>query len=122
MPHVLIVDDEADVRQMLQTYLSIKGFTTECAVDGAEALRRIRQARPCLIILDLVMPGMHGWAFRIEQLHDPLIADVPVVCMSGIVDRDLVEQHLHLRCLRKPLDLDELFDVVCQTCQARADC
>src|SRR5262249_27660442 len=80
---VLVVDDDADVRGMLAQVLELEGYDVVTAADGREALRRLEERRPFLVLLDLMMPGMNGWQFRAEQLKQPGIADVPVVVLSG---------------------------------------
>jgi CheY-like chemotaxis protein len=114
--HILIVDDEAEVREMLGALLRSQGYSTEHATNGAEALDRLRQRRPAAVVLDLLMPGMNGWTFRFEQLDDPRISDIPVICITGIYDRDLVEQRLAVRCLKKPVEIDEFLQTVRYTC------
>ena len=69
---------------MLGLLLAMFGFRIETACDGAEALRYLRtHPPPCLIILDLRMPGMNGWQFRDEQRSDPALANIPVIVCSG---------------------------------------
>ena len=64
MPHVLIVEDDPDVREMLELVLQTSGYTTDTAANGQQALERVHERRPCLIVLDLMMPVMSGWEFR----------------------------------------------------------
>ena len=63
--------------------LETSGYDMLEASDGAEALVLLREHRPCLILLDLMMPGMDGFHFRQAQLADPTIASVPIVVISG---------------------------------------
>ncbi len=116
MSHVLIVEDDPDVRDMLQTLLRTHGYSTEVAVNGRDALIRAEQELPCLILLDLMMPVMTGWEFRERQLADSTIADVPVVCLSAVYDHTMVTERLKVPCLSKPLDFDELLACVAAHC------
>src|SRR5207245_4252088 len=90
--NVLIVEDDADTREMLATLLSTEGFHAVAAEDGLEALHLLRTVRrrapnvPCLVLLDLTMPRMSGNEFRRAQLGDPIVANVPVAVISGATD------------------------------------
>ena len=108
MAFVLVVDDDSAVRRMILLLLSSEGYETETAKDGAEALALMRQRRPCLVLMDINMPLMDGWEFRKQQLADPALADVPVVCITGIVHPEDVERILGIPCLGKPVDFPSL--------------
>jgi CheY-like chemotaxis protein len=116
MACVLIVDDQADARTMLDVLLQGQGYATEQASNGVEGLARLRSCDPCLVLLDLMMPVMSGWEFRERQLQDPEVADIPVVCISAVYEPDEVKRRLKLPCLSKPIDFDELLAVVRATC------
>lgn len=80
---VVVVDDDADFREVVVQLLSDAGFTAVGAADGREALAVARRLAPALIVLDLEMPGMSGWEFRCAQLRDPALAAIPVVVASS---------------------------------------
>ena len=83
-PWVMIVDDEVDIRSMIRLALELKGYNVVEASDGRDALRQLREgARPGLILLDLMMPGMNGWDFRDQQARDPELAEIPVLVFTG---------------------------------------
>ena len=69
-PCVLIVEDDDDVREFMQLLVSTAGYETMTARDGQDALVKMRQRRPCLVLLDLQMPRMDGWEFRARQMQD----------------------------------------------------
>ena len=83
----MIVDDEPDVHLLLTDLLRGEGYEVASATDGAQALDYLRSATklPCLILLDLVMPKVDGWQFIEERSHDPRLARIPVVLISGQV-------------------------------------
>lgn len=120
MPCVLVVEDDPDVREFMDLLLSTSGYQTTCAANGAEALERMRVERPCIVLLDLMMPVMDGWEFRARQLADPRIAHVPVVCVSAVYDPHEVASRLQLKCIRKPADLSEILSEVAAVCGASA--
>ena len=115
-PCVLIVEDDADVREMMELLLSSMGYRTVTAENGAVALDRLREARPCMVLLDLMMPVMTGWEFRERQLADPHLSSIPVLCMSAVYQPDDVKTKLQVQCLAKPLDFGRLIDEIATTC------
>ncbi|MBA2662290.1 MAG: hybrid sensor histidine kinase/response regulator [Bradymonadaceae bacterium] len=83
---ILIVEDESDLRQTLARTLELEGYDVIEAANGDEAIDKLRQKerqRPNMILMDLMMPGMDGWSLRAELLRDPLLAQIPVVVVSG---------------------------------------
>lgn len=116
---VLIVDDDADIRDTLSDILTLRGYAVATAANGAEALRYLRsQPRPCLILLDLMMPMLDGWDFRMAQLADEQIASVPVAVISGTPPESKRMPSADAY-LRKPLELSSVLDVVAHYCATR---
>lgn len=107
---VLVVDDDADVRELLRVVLLAEGYNVAAVDNGRAALDHLRShADTCLILLDLMLPIMDGTHFRTAQLHDRSLAWIPVILMSGASDSDRRARELGARRLvRKPLDLDEV--------------
>src|SRR5687768_15887588 len=106
---VLVIDDDSDARTLLELALSVEGFAVRCAVNGADALRVARRWRPDVILLDLAMPVMDGYAFRAAQLLDPALAAIPVICVSGRHDAEAAARDMHFAgCVPKPFALGEL--------------
>ena len=84
MPPVLLVDDDVAVRRTIARFLTFEGFAVVEANNGEEALTYLRTgAGASVIVLDLRMPVMDGWAFRREQRLDPTLEKIPVVVLSG---------------------------------------
>jgi two-component system sensor histidine kinase ChiS len=112
-PHrcsVLVVDDDTDTRELLRMVLTADGYAVATASNGRDALDHLRShAETCIVVLDLMLPGMDGVHFRTAQLHDRSLAWIPVVVMSGAIDADRQARELGARrVLRKPLHLDEV--------------
>jgi CheY-like chemotaxis protein len=80
---VLIVDDEADVREYLQAALEDAGFVVETACDGLEALDAVRRNTPDLVSLDLVMPHHSGARFYHDLQKDKQLSKIPVLIVTG---------------------------------------
>ena len=121
--NILIVEDDADTREMLATLLAMEGFHAVAAEDGLEALHLLRTVRhrapevPCLVLLDLKMPRLGGNEFRRAQLGDPTVAGVPVAVMSGAIDLEARALALGaVASVSKPIDCDVLMEVVRRYC------
>jgi len=116
---VLIVDDDTDIRSTVREVLEDEGYDVMDAANGLEALAKLRQSRlPGLILLDLSMPVMSGAEFRFEQRNDPALAPVPVVVVSAAGNLDIKVAPLEAEAfLRKPVQLEELLEVVARYCR-----
>lgn len=113
---VLVVEDDAELRQSICTALEDAGFTSRPAENGEIALERAREERPCVILLDLMMPIMNGWEFRSEQLRDPDLSSIPVVIMTADGRAAEEARALHADYLRKPIHLDAMLELVNDYC------
>jgi signal transduction histidine kinase/CheY-like chemotaxis protein len=85
---VLVVDDDPVARDLLQRALGKAGFRVECATDGEEALQLARTLRPEAITLDVMMPGVDGWATLAALKADPALADIPVIMLTIVDDKN----------------------------------
>jgi CheY-like chemotaxis protein len=82
-PYLLIVDDDADFRTGLRTALEMKGYQVDEAANGEEALAKLSDRAPLLVLLDLQMPVMNGREMLQRMRTTPDLKDVPVVIISG---------------------------------------
>ena len=114
---VLIVEDDADLREMMAQLLSLEGYNTATVANGREALDYLHDGheRPDVILLDLMMPVMDGWEFRRKQQADPSLADVPVIVLSALDQSRAVDVNAEA-FLKKPLDFDRLLQLVRHYC------
>ena len=119
---VLVVEDDPDIRATLCEALEDNGYTTVGAGNGIEALDYLRSApeKPCLILLDLMMPVMDGQTFRAEQRADPVLAEIPVVVISAYRDVEKYAAELATEYLAKPVRLDTLLETARKHCDAAA--
>lgn len=111
----LIVDDDRSIVDGLSDYLENDGYTVFAAADGSEALALLnRGLRPNVIVLDLLMPGMDGWDFRMAQLNRPSLAEIPVVVISasGFSRPTMLKQLRVVEYLTKPLDPEAVVRVL----------
>jgi CheY-like chemotaxis protein len=113
---VLVVEDDADLREVLAALLENEGYPTVTANDGADALSLLADGeRPFLILLDWMMPNVDGAAFRRRQLATPALAGIPVVILSAAPPEALARDSASATVpvvLRKPVDFDRLLHVV----------
>jgi CheY-like chemotaxis protein len=110
---VLVVEDEADIRNMLAQILEWEGYEVTTAANGCDALEKLQKKAPSLILLDLTMPIMNGWQFRAVQSRDPGLASIPVVVLSGGAEVGSAEDGVGgAEYLRKPVDLAILLETV----------
>lgn len=107
---ILVIDDNRDLRDGLRVVLSQDGYVVETAANGIEALTKLYGGvRPCIIVLDLMMPIMNGFEFRQKQLSDPTIAAIPVIAYSGITDPRATGQQLRAAAyLHKPIGPEQI--------------
>ncbi|WP_119153706.1 response regulator [Caldimonas tepidiphila] len=89
-PVVLIVDDVPDNLAVLHDALDESGYTVLVATDGTSALQRAAQARPDIVLLDAVMPGLDGFEVARRLKGDPLTAHIPIVFMTGLTETEHV--------------------------------
>jgi len=114
---VLVVDDEDDIRSLVAAALSAQGYDVETAVDGVEALERIRcRGLPDVIVTDLMMPRMDGWRLVAELHAHGALAKIPVVVMSAAGSAMLATAPSAEAYVSKPFDLDRLVDLVRRSC------
>ena len=117
MARVLVVDDETDIRDFMQVVLASAGYETMLAANGSIALELMRDRKPCVVLLDMMMPVMDGWTFRERQLADPGLADVPVIGVTAVYDPKAVAEQLKIPCVAKPVNLDALLQKVEAACK-----
>jgi GAF domain-containing protein/CheY-like chemotaxis protein len=109
---VLVIDDDPAVRELMGRYLGREGFRVIVAAGGDEGLRLAREKRPDAITLDVMMPGLDGWAVLGALKADAATADIPVVMLTIVDDRNLGYALGAAEYLTKPIDRDRLIAVL----------
>lgn len=112
MTHLLVVEDDRDLRQVLVDLLEVAGYQVDAAANGLEALQHLALHPSDLILLDYMMPTMDGLAFREAQRRDPAIAEIPVVLISAARRGPELEAIQPDAYLAKPFAAEELFDAI----------
>lgn len=116
---VLVVDDDGGIRGVLREILQDEGHRVESAGNGLEALQKLEDSatRPCVILLDLMMPVMNGWEFMSRRREMDGVSNIPVVVISA--DANVRANATSLGAedyLEKPIDLDRLLTTVDRYC------
>jgi CheY-like chemotaxis protein len=114
-PLVLVVDDEPAIRKLAEIALTEHGYRVRLAPNGKEAIQRLKEAPPDVILLDLNMPVMDGWEFRAEQkrLADARLIEIPVLLLTGADNATHHAARLDaVGVLKKPFDLGALLHAV----------
>jgi CheY-like chemotaxis protein len=120
---VLVVDDDPDITDELGELLESEGYGVAAAPNGLAALGQLRRGlRPCVILLDLMMPVMDGWDFRAQQLKDPELRDIPVVIITaaGFSEASVKAQFGDIAFVPKPPPADGLLATVKRLCRSAA--
>jgi CheY-like chemotaxis protein len=116
MPQILVVEDDAAIRGLVTEVLRDDGYEVREAANGAEALAELEGHEPDLIVLDLMMPVMDGWAFVEECRRKSRCAEVPIVVTSASHDLPRTAERLRSygvrTCLAKPFDVEGLLALV----------
>jgi CheY-like chemotaxis protein len=105
---VLVVDDDADIRNLIVMALTDDGYSVDTASNGAEALRKANQHPPRAIILDAMMPRMDGWEFLALWRTRPVADRAPVIVVSATSNWQTARNSGAQAYLSKPFDLDTL--------------
>ena len=108
---ILVVDDEAPIRLMLQQVLTQEGYDIVTAEDGKEGLDLILKSTPDLILLDLRMPRLDGITFLKAMRTDPKTRSIPVIVLTGLKSRETLEQAMEAGAddfVTKPFETVEL--------------
>ncbi len=113
--HILVVEDDQDIRESVVEVLEDEGFSVAAAADGREALQHLRGTaqRPDLIVLDLMMPIMNGFQFLEEQLKDAVLARIPVLVVTADANARAKAEGLGARgFVQKPVKIQPLLDII----------
>ncbi len=117
---VLIVEDDADIRECMADVLSTAGYAVRTAANGLEGINVLRDGyRPCVVLLDLMMPVMNGQEFlvRVRERSEPEIAEIPVVVVTAAGQN--VSAPGANALVRKPFEIDALLLEVARQCEPR---
>ena len=114
---ILLVEDDEFIRQEISEALEDEGYRVSTAAHGKEALAILADGtRPTVVLLDLMMPVMNGWEFLKAFKKDDKFSGIPVVILSAFADRATIIGGDAISVLRKPINLNALFNVLDEHC------
>jgi CheY-like chemotaxis protein len=117
-PDVVVIEDDADIREVVREVLSSEGYVVHAFENGKAALEGLKSCpKPCIILLDLMMPVMNGYEF-LEARHtagDQLLA-VPIVIVSAFADGVKKEEGV-IGYVKKPMDVELLLRLISRYCE-----
>jgi len=93
---ILIVEDDRFLRELIARKLTAEGFNVAEAVDGEDGLRKIKEEKPALVLLDLILPGIDGFEVLAKAKEDPVTSAIPIIILSNLGQREEVEKGLKL--------------------------
>ena len=111
-PCLLVIDDDAQVRDLMARFMAKEGFRVELAASGEEGLELARQLKPAVITLDVIMPGMDGWAVLNALKADAELAQIPVILLTMLDDRNMGYTLGASEYMTKPIEWDHLTAVL----------
>ncbi len=109
---ILVVDDDASIRSLLEQEFTEAGYTVRLAANGREALEQVRLEKPGLIVLDVMMPEMNGFDVAAVLKNDPATMEIPIIILSIVEDKERGFRIGVDRYLTKPIDTGSLFHEV----------
>jgi len=111
-PYILYIEDERPMLELVREALKLAGYTVEGALSGEQGLALMRQRKPDLLLLDLMMPGLNGWDVYREMKSDESLAQVPVIVVTAKVPeyggRIIPELPPVDDYITKPFDVEQL--------------
>jgi CheY-like chemotaxis protein len=119
---VLVIDDDSTVHDLMQRFLIKEGLHMVAASNGADGIRLAKELRPALITLDVLMPGMDGWAILTALKADPALAGIPVIMLSIVDEKPMGYALGAAEYLTKPVDWDRLTTLLRKYECARPPC
>ena len=115
--NVLVIEDDAEIREILKLAIEMEGYAVTTAPNGQEGLNILKNGlRPCLILLDLMMPVMDGWTLSEKLGQDEQLNKLPIIVVSAYSDRVKSVKHLN-GFVKKPIDFDVLLNTISSYCK-----
>ena len=93
---ILIVEDDKFLRELITQKLIKEGYETSEAIDGEEGIKKVKEEKPDLVLLDLILPGIDGFEVLSKKREDPALVQIPVIILSNLGQKEDVERGLKL--------------------------
>ena len=93
---ILIVEDDKFLRELIAQKLTKEGYPLSEAIDGEDGIKKIKEEKPGLVLLDLILPGIDGFEVLSQMKEDPSVSSIPVIILSNLGQKEDVEKGLKL--------------------------
>lgn len=94
--NILVIEDDRFLRELIVQKLSMEGFNVVEAIDGEQGVKKIKEAHPDLVLLDLILPGIDGFEVLARTMKDPSLTSIPIIILSNLGQKEDVEKALKL--------------------------
>ncbi len=122
-PVIACIEDQPDIAELINLILKRKGYTVLKAFDGDEGMALVKEHKPDVILLDLMMPGLDGWRFHAQLREDPELKDIPVIYVTARASAEerlrALEEEGAAAYIVKPFSPRELIDIIDQVLQRK---
>lgn len=96
MKKILIVEDDKFLRELIARKVIKEGFNVSEAIDGEEGIKKIKEEKPDMVLLDLILPGIDGFEVLSRMKEDPALSSIPVIILSNLGQKEDIEKGLKL--------------------------
>jgi DNA-binding response OmpR family regulator len=93
---ILIIEDDKFLRELIAQKIVKEGYDISEAIDGEEGIKKIKEEKPDMVLLDLILPGIDGFEVLSKMKEDPFLAQIPVIILSNLGQKDDIEKGLKL--------------------------
>ena len=93
---ILIIEDDKFLRELITQKLIKEDYDVSEAIDGEEGIKKVKEGKPNLVLLDLILPGIDGFEVLARMKKDPVLASIPVIILSNLGQKEDVEKGLKL--------------------------
>jgi len=96
MPKILVVEDDKFLRELIVSKLTKENYIVLTAFDGEEGIKKIKEEKPDLVLLDLILPGIDGFEVLSQMKRDIIVSSIPVIILSNLGQKEDIEKGLEL--------------------------
>lgn len=113
MKKILVIEDDASIRELLVEILEDQGYCVHSSINGSDGIKTLETVTPDLILMDVMMPVMDGYAFKKELVQHPEWNLIPLIAMSAqSQSKEKLADHGIVNFINKPLELSQLLETV----------
>ncbi|MFP4379308.1 MAG: PleD family two-component system response regulator [Candidatus Sumerlaeia bacterium] len=121
-PVIMVADDEEDIKSVLEMFLEAAGYDVVSAYDGLDAIEKIRESKPDLVLMDIMMPLIDGIEVVRQMKADDAIKDIPVIMLTAAAKSDMVDKAIQAGAvdyIQKPFEPEQVQGVIEKTLMSK---